>query len=51
MLLARGLVEYVGLFGYLGRNADIRNLGVDGGIIRGNRKVGCLAGYNEGSNK
>jgi hypothetical protein len=41
--------DYIGLFGYLGSSAQVRNLGVEDVNITGNLNVGGLAGYNYGS--
>ena len=38
--------DYVGLFGYLGQDGQIKNLGVEDVIIRGIWYVGSLVGYN-----
>jgi len=37
--------DYVGLFGYLGANGKIRNLGVENIAVNGRQYVGGLAGY------
>ena len=39
----------VGLFGYLGEDAEIRNLGLEGGSVKGSDNVGCLVGTNLGT--
>ncbi|PMR76762.1 GLUG motif-containing protein, partial [Billgrantia endophytica] len=39
----------VGLFGYAGSGATIRDIGLVGGSVSGNRFVGGLVGYNRGS--
>ena len=36
----------VGLFGYLGAGGNVRNLGIEGGILTGDDFVGGLVGYN-----
>ena len=41
--------DYVGLFGYLGTNGQIRNLGVEDASILGRSRVGGLVGRNEGT--
>ncbi len=38
--------DYVGLFGYLGRGGQIKNLGVEDASILGDYCVGGLVGYN-----
>ncbi|WP_114240234.1 MBG domain-containing protein [Dyella sp. C9] len=38
----------VGLFGWIGSNADVRNLGLIGGTVTGEGDVGDLAGANAG---
>ena len=40
--------DYVGLFGYVGWHAQIRNLGVRDVTITGNNCVGGIVGWNEG---
>ncbi len=40
---------YVGLFGYLGINSGVKDLGIVNATINGNSGVGCLAGYNRGT--
>ena len=42
-------IYYVGLFGYLGTDGQIRNLGVEDASIFGRRLVGGLVGYNYGT--
>ncbi|MEM4719530.1 MAG: peptidase A26, partial [Candidatus Pacearchaeota archaeon] len=37
--------DYVGLFGYVGVNGNIRNIGLINSRIRGNSLVGGIAGY------
>ncbi|MEM4605848.1 MAG: hypothetical protein QW103_02340, partial [Candidatus Pacearchaeota archaeon] len=37
--------DYVGLFGYVGDNGNIRNIGLINSRIRGNSLVGGIAGY------
>ncbi|WP_131913573.1 beta strand repeat-containing protein, partial [Celerinatantimonas diazotrophica] len=39
----------VGLFGYVGSGGTIRNIGLEGGSISGQRIVGGLVGENEGT--
>ena len=43
-------ITYVGLFGYLGSGGEIRNLGIEGGSVRGGDdvSVGGLVGWNNG---
>jgi len=40
--------DYVGLFGYTGSAAEIRNLGLEGGSVTGRTYAGGLVGYNGG---
>ncbi len=40
---------YVGLFGYVGVSGRINNLGLVGGSVAGQTKVGALAGWNSGN--
>ena len=39
--------NYVGLFGSLGSEGEVRNLGIVGGSVTGGEDVGGLVGYNE----
>ena len=41
--------DFVGLFGMIGTQGGIRNLGLENIIIDGRSSVGSLCGYNEGS--
>jgi len=41
--------SYVGLFGYLGTDGQIKNLGVEDTSIFGSYRVGGLVGYNSGT--
>ncbi|MBN1787050.1 MAG: hypothetical protein JW806_01495 [Sedimentisphaerales bacterium] len=41
--------NYVGLFGYIGPNSVIKNIGIADANISGRTDVGSLAGYNGGS--
>lgn len=45
LTINRPSTNYVGLFGLIYRGAQVRNLGVTGGMIRGNRNVGGLIGW------
>ncbi|MDC8757835.1 GLUG motif-containing protein [Janthinobacterium fluminis] len=49
LTIARGQDTGVGLFGYVGSGASVRNVGIAGGDIRGEASVGGLAGVNNGS--
>jgi filamentous hemagglutinin family protein len=40
--------DYVGLFGFVGWTASIKNVGLAGGTFVGNNMVGSLAGYTSG---
>ncbi len=42
--------DYVGLFGYVGRNGHIASLGVENIAVKGKDYVGGLAGYSDGGN-
>jgi hypothetical protein len=41
--------DFVGLFGYIEENSEVRNLGLEGGSVRSGRHVGGLVGANSGS--
>ncbi len=41
--------EYIGLFGYTGINAVIKNLGIKDAVVSGWNYVGCLVGRNNGT--
>ncbi|MCQ2060239.1 MAG: hypothetical protein MJY47_01455 [Fibrobacter sp.] len=43
------IVDYVGLFGYIGDDAKVQNVGVVDSYIRGETTVGGVVGYNEGT--
>ena len=45
LVINRQDTDYIGLFGYT-ENADIRNLGVEGGSVSGQDRVGGLVGYS-----
>lgn len=38
--------NYIGLFGYIGENGEVKNLTVENGDITGQQYVGGIAGYN-----
>ena len=40
--------DFVGLFGVLGSGGEVRNVGIEGGSVRGSDDVGGLVGYNYG---
>ena len=40
--------DYVGLFGYVGENSVVQNVGLVGGSIKGRDWVGAVAGCNDG---
>ena len=46
LTINRSGTNYVGLFGYVGSGARMRNLGLEGVSVRGGAYVGGLAGYN-----
>ena len=48
LYINRPSTNYVGLFGVLGKGADLRNLRVEGGSVNGSRLVGGLVGQNDG---
>lgn len=43
--------SYTGLFGYLGKGAEVKDLIVDASNITGNKYTGAVAGYSDGSIK
>ena len=49
LYINRPSTSYVGLFGFLGLGNNVRNLGIEGGSLTGNRFVGGLVGYSEGT--
>ena len=49
LYINRPATDDVGLFGYTGSSAVIRNVGLVNGNITGQTSVGGLVGYNEGS--
>ena len=42
-------VNYQGLFGYIGSNGTVKNIGIEGGEIKGADYIGGVAGYNNGT--
>ena len=48
LYINRPSTNYVGLFGVLGKGADLRNLRVEGGSVTGGDNVGGLVGQNDG---
>ena len=44
----RGDRDWTGLFGSLGRGAEVRNVGLEDADVHGQGRVGALAGENEG---
>jgi hypothetical protein len=38
--------DYLGLFGYIREDGEVRNLGIEGGSISGDEEVGGLVGWN-----
>jgi len=46
--VSRAGEDYVGLFGYVGAAASIRNLGLINAVVTGAEYVGALVGYNAG---
>lgn len=49
LTINRPAATYVGLFGYTGIPGRINNVGLIGGSVAGNTKVGALAGWNSGN--
>ncbi len=45
LVINRPGTDYVGLFGYVGNDGSIRNVGLDGGSTRGGNNTGALVGY------
>ncbi len=41
--------EYQGLFGYIGSNGNVKNIGIEGGETKGAGSIGGVAGYNWGT--
>jgi hypothetical protein len=41
--------DYLGLFGYIGEDGEVSNLGLEGGSVRGDTFVGGLVGTNGGT--
>ena len=48
LFISRGTSDYVGLFGYIGKTAEIRNLGLENAGTTGKNFVGSLIGYSMG---
>ncbi|MGV0908543.1 MBG domain-containing protein [Martelella sp. FOR1707] len=49
LTIDRSDTSYVGLFGYTGSGAAIRDIGLEGGSVTGDSAVGGLVGYNYGT--
>ena len=49
LYINRPSTNYVGLFGLLGTGGNVRNLGIEGGSVSGNNRVGGLVGRNLGT--
>jgi len=49
LVIDRPSDNHVGLFGVTGSTAEVRNVGLEGGSVRGNQSVGALAGTHLGS--
>ncbi|OOG41010.1 YDG domain-containing protein [Polaromonas sp. A23] len=49
LTISRPTGTYVGLFGYVGIQGRINNLGLIGGSVSGREKVGALAGWSSGN--
>jgi hypothetical protein len=41
--------DFLGLFGYIGQDGQVNNLGIEGGSVSGSYYVGGLVAYNTGS--
>lgn len=50
VFINRPSMSNVGLFGYIGTTAEIRNVSLTGANLAGQANVGSLAGYNNGGN-
>ena len=48
LYINRPSTNHVGLFGALGSGGNVRNLGIEGGSLSGNDRVGGLVGVNSG---
>ena len=48
LYIDRSSTGNVGLFRTLGTGGNVRNLGIEGGSVSGNNRVGGLVGWNEG---
>lgn len=48
LTINRPLTDYIGLFGIIGADGAVRNVGIAGGYIAGNTHTGGLAGFNLG---
>ncbi len=42
-----GTDKYIGLFGYIGADANIKNVGIEASYVEGDIYVGALVGYSE----
>ena len=49
LYINRPSTNYVGLFGLLGTGSNLRNLGIEGGSVTGDDRVGGLVGRNLGT--
>ena len=49
LYINRPSTSEVGLFGVLGTGSNVRNLGIEGGSLSGNNRVGGLVGNNSGT--
>ena len=49
LYINRSGTRYVGLFGVLGTEGNVRNLGIEGGSVTGRNQVGGLVGWNDGT--
>ena len=48
LYIKRNKEDIVGLIGYLDRGAEVRNLGLKGANVEGQKSVGALVGFNAG---
>jgi len=49
LYISRSISNYVGLFGFVGSNGTVRDVGLVGGSVKGSTYVGTLVGDNAGA--
>jgi len=49
LYIKRASEDYIGLFGYVGTGAEIKNVGLSSATVSGNKYTGVLIGYNQGT--